>query len=637
MPLLRLNSIQIAFGVQPLLQDASFQIDAGERVGIIGRNGEGKSTLLKIMAGTQLPDSGEVWRQPDLRLGYLEQMPELPDAATIYDAVAQALGEAGDCLAAYHHISEAVALDPSAANIERMGQLQQQLEAVDGWNLRLRVEKTLERLNLPPDRQVAGLSGGWQRRVALARALVNDPELLLLDEPTNHLDLASIIWLEQQLAQFPGAVVLITHDRAFLQKVATRIVDLDRGQLTSWPGFYRDYLEKKAAALEEEEKRQALFDKKLAQEEVWIRQGIKARRTRNEGRVRALKQLRHERSERRERVGTARLEMEQAERSGRLVAELRQVSVSFGERCVIRDFSTEVMRGDRIALIGPNGAGKTTLLQVLLGQRAADQGEVRSGTQLKVAYFDQLREQLDPEQTLLEAIGDGKEWISINGQQQHVMSYLGNFLFSPARARSPIRSLSGGEKNRALLARLLTQPCNVLVLDEPTNDLDLETLELLEALLADFAGTVLLVSHDRDFVDNVATATWVFEGEGHISEYVGGYSDWVAQRERQSSRAAGQPGAASASQRVTPQAAASPSAPATKKKLSFREQKELETLPERIDALEKQQAELMLEVNASSFYRQELAIVNQTLDRLHQVEAELAACFERWEALDQLS
>lgn len=630
MPLLRLSAVQIAFGVHPLLQDADFQIDAGERVGIIGRNGEGKSTLLKIMAGTQLPDGGEVWRQPDLRLGYLEQMPALPEAATIYDAVAEALGEVGACLAAYHHVSEAVALDPSEANLERMGQLQQQLESVDGWNLGLRVEKTLERLNLPADRMIAGLSGGWQRRVALARALVNDPELLLLDEPTNHLDLASILWLEQQLAQFAGAVVLITHDRAFLQKVATRIVDLDRGHLTSWPGVYRDYLEKKAAALEEEEKRHALFDKKLAQEEAWIRQGIKARRTRNEGRVRALKQLRRERSERRDRVGTARLDMEQADRSGKLVVELQSVSVSFADRRVICNFSGEVMRGDRIALIGPNGAGKTTLLQVLLGQREPDQGKVRLGTQLKVAYFDQLRDQLDPEQTLLEAIGDGKEWITINGQQQHVMSYLGHFLFSPARARSPIRSLSGGEKNRALLARLLTQPCNVLVLDEPTNDLDLETLELLEAMLADFAGTVLLVSHDRDFVDNVATSTWVFEGEGRIGEYVGGYSDWVVQSERQNAPV---PAPARKSQEAPQVPAAVPSA---RKKLSFREQKELDALPERIDALEQMQTGLMKEVSAAHFYRQEITLVNQTLDRLRQVEDDLAACFERWEVLDQL-
>ncbi|MDD2767539.1 MAG: ATP-binding cassette domain-containing protein [Methylococcus sp.] len=626
MPLIRLSEIGIAFGVKPLLESASFQVDPGERVGIIGRNGEGKSTLLKILAGQIAPDGGEVWRQPGLRIGFLEQMPALPESATIYDAVADGLGEVGRLIAEYHHWSEKIA-DGDMSCLDRLGTLQQDLEAADGWSLQQRVDLVLNRLDLPADKPVQGLSGGWQRRVALARALVIEPDLFLLDEPTNHLDLETIVWLEQQLLQFAGAVVLITHDRAFLQRVATRIVDLDRGKLTSWPGDYRDYLLKKAAALEEEEKRNAEFDRKLAIEETWIRQGIKARRTRNEGRVRALKRMRSERAERRSRQGVAKLEVEQAERTGKLVFEAEHLSVAFGGAPVVGDFSALVLRGDRIGLIGPNGAGKSTLLRLLLGEQQPDSGRLKTGTNLKVAYFDQLRAQLDPDQTIIEAVGDGKEWISLNGQQIHVVSYLGNFLFSPERARTPVRSLSGGEKNRVLLARLFSQPCNVLVLDEPTNDLDLETLELLEEMLGEFDGTVLLVSHDRAFVDNVVTGVWVFEGGGVISEYVGGYSDWLEQRS-----AAGERTSA-----ATPSAAAKPAAPksgGSRSKLSYKEQRELESLPGEIEAWESRQAELTEQMNDPGFYRRDQAEVKQTLEALEAVQVSLKNGYRRWEELE---
>ncbi|AAU93115.1 ABC transporter, ATP-binding family protein [Methylococcus capsulatus str. Bath] len=625
MPLVRLSDVGIAFGVKPLLEAAHFQVDPGERIGIIGRNGEGKSTLLKVLAGQLTPDGGEVWKQPGLRIGFLEQMPALPASATIYDAVADGLGETGRRIAEYHHLSERLA-DGDTSCLDRLGVLQQALEAADGWSLRRRVEFVLGRLALPGEKPVEGLSGGWQRRVALARALVIEPDLLLLDEPTNHLDLETIVWLEQQLLQFAGAVVLITHDRAFLQRVATRIVDLDRGKLTSWPGDYRDYLAKKAAALEEEEKRNAEFDRKLAIEEAWIRQGIKARRTRNEGRVRALKRMRSERAERRSRQGIARLELEQAERSGKLVFEIEHLSIAFGGVPVVKDFSALVLRGDRVGLIGPNGAGKSTLLRLLLGELQPDAGTVRTGTHLKVAYFDQLRAQLDPDQTIVEAVGDGKEWISLNGQQIHVMSYLGNFLFSPERARTPVRSLSGGEKNRVLLARLFSQPCNILVLDEPTNDLDLETLELLEELLGEFEGTVLLVSHDRAFVDNVVTSVWVFEGDGVVAEYVGGYSDWLAQR----------PSGVEQTPVAQP-AAVRPSAPkpaGPRTRLSYKEQRELESLPAAIENWESRQAELTARVNEPDFYRRDAAEIKRVLQELETLQASLEEGYRRWEALE---
>ncbi|MFO1417722.1 MAG: ATP-binding cassette domain-containing protein [Methylotetracoccus sp.] len=620
MPLLSLNRVSIAFGASPLLDEAELHLDAGERVGLVGRNGEGKSTLLRILSGQIQPDSGEVQRQPGLRLALLGQAPRLPDHGTIYDAVAEALGEIGHWISEYHRLSDGLA--GGAADVRALETLQHQLEAHDGWRLRQRVETVLSRLALPGDKPVAGLSGGWLRRVALAQALVIDPDVLLLDEPTNHLDLDAILWLEAQLLQFSGAVLLITHDRAFLQRIATRIVDLDRGRLTSWPGDYADYVRRKADALDDEAKRNAEFDRKLAQEEVWIRQGIKARRTRNEGRVRALKRLREERAERRVQQGTARLGLTEAERSGKLVVEADKVSLGFAGVPVIEDFSTTIMRGDRVGLIGPNGSGKTTLIGLLLGEVAPDRGTVRHGTRLQVAYFDQLRAQLDPDQTVAEAVGEGRDWIALGDQKPHVISYLANFLFPPARARSPIRSLSGGEQNRALLARLFSYPCNLLVLDEPTNDLDIETLELLEDLLAEFNGTVLLVSHDRAFLDRVVTSTLVFEGGGSVREYVGGYSDWLAQRPSPDRV------------EVAPAKRPAPARSQPRARLNYKEQRELAELPGIIEALESQQAALNEAINSPDFYRREQETVKRALDELRELEARLEETFQRWSELE---
>jgi len=626
MPFIRLADVSIAFGVHPVLDHADFLLDPGERVGLIGRNGEGKSTLMKAIAGQVAADSGEIWRQPGIQVAMLEQEPTLPEQATIYDAVADALGDIGHWIAEYHRLSEHA---HDADTLQEMGRLQHQLESQDGWRLQQRVEHVLSRLDLAGGQPVAGLSGGWRRRVSLARALVVEPDVLLLDEPTNHLDLDTILWLEEQLLQFKGAVLLITHDRAFLQKIATRIVDLDRGKLTSWPGNYADYLEKKAAALEEEARHNALFDKKLAQEETWIRQGIKARRTRNEGRVRALKQLRNERAERRNRLGQAKIELEQSERSGKLVIEAENVSFAYPERPILRDFSTTIMRGDRVGLIGPNGAGKSTLIRILLKQLEPQAGTVRHGTKLNIAYFDQLRAQLDPDQTLADAVTDGKDYVDINGQRIHVMSYLANFLFQPARARSPVRSLSGGERNRALLARLFSQPCNLLVMDEPTNDLDMETLELLEELLAGFEGSLILVSHDRAFLDNVVTSTLVFEGGGKIGEYVGGYSDWLEQAKPAEPKPA-VPAPA-------PPKAEPAKAPAPKKKMSYKEQRELESLPGQIEAMEARQAELNATLNAADFYKQDAETVKKMLAEVQSLELELEASYQRWNELDAIA
>ncbi|MGD7036642.1 ATP-binding cassette domain-containing protein [Methylotuvimicrobium buryatense] len=629
MPLIRLTNVSIAYGTHALLNNANFQLDPGERVGLLGRNGEGKSTLMKIIAGNIQPDHGEIWRQPELKLAWLEQAPELVGESTIYDAVAAGLGELGQWITRYHALSTQLD-NADDKTLQELGDLQHKLESKNGWHFQQQVESTLSRLNLPGELPVKSLSGGWKRRVALARALVLEPELLLLDEPTNHLDLDSITWLEEQLLNFQGAVLFVTHDRFFLQKLATRIVDLDRGNLTSWQGTYDDYLRRKASALEDEANQNAEFDKKLAQEEVWIRQGVKARRTRNEGRVRALKKLRDERAQRRNVQGTTKLSLDRGDTSGKKVIEATDLCKAFDEKPVVKDFSTLIQRGDKIGLIGPNGAGKSTLLKLLLKQLEPDSGTVEQGTRLQVAYFDQLREQLDPEMTVADSIADGNDYVEIAGNKRHVMSYLGDFLFAPARARSPVKSLSGGEKNRLLLARLFTKPANLIIMDEPTNDLDLETLELLEEKLVDYDGTLLLVSHDRSFLDNVVTSVLVFEGGGVISEHIGGYSDWLANYQNTKAAEIAVKKTESIEKKTsndTPK----------KKKLSYKEQKELDELPDLIDRLESDHSAINEKINSPDFYKNDPTMIADTLEKLKTIDKEMEHAFQRWHDLEAMT
>ncbi|MBY5927088.1 MULTISPECIES: ATP-binding cassette domain-containing protein [unclassified Halomonas] len=649
MTLLRLEQLQLAYGHHVLLDGADLTLERGERLALVGRNGTGKSTLLRLVSGENQADGGVVWRAPGLKIGVLEQ--DLPEASgeTIFDVVAQGLPEAGGLLSEYHHLVQSE--DP---DMRRMAQLQTRLEAIDGWSFHQRIDVVLTRLGLPEDAAMSSLSGGWRRRVALARALVAEPDLLLLDEPTNHLDLDTIAWLEEQLAAFAGAVLFITHDRAFLSRLATGILELDRGKLGRYPGDYATYQAQKQHELEIEARENAEFDKKLAQEEAWIRQGIKARRTRNEGRVRALEQLRRERSQRRERQGNANLTVDSGERSGKRVVELENVTQHFEEATVIRDLSIEIQRGDRIGLIGRNGAGKTTLLKILLGELSPSEGNVRVGTKLQVAYFDQLRAGLEPERTVYDNVAQGSDRVTVGGRDRHVMSYLQDFLFSPERARQPVKALSGGESNRLLLAKLFTQPANVLVLDEPTNDLDVETLELLEELLLGFDGTLLLVSHDRAFMDNVVTSVLAFEGRGQVREYVGGYTDWV----RQGGKLPPAPWEGAARQRVEPSADTEPSAdkePSGDKepsagsssptgqgkakpvKLSYKLQRELDGLPAEIERLEDQVAELESEAGRPDFYQQPSGVVAERLALLQQTQDALDATMERWMELEAMA
>jgi len=628
MPLLSIDRLSIAFGADKLLDGASFQLDAGERVCLIGRNGTGKTTLLRLLAGELLPDSGDIWRQPGLRIATLAQELPADTTATAFEIVAGGLEGLGALLAEYHEAAVQLAHAATDEGMRKMERLQHELEARDGWRWQQRVETVISRLRLPADAPLAELSGGWRRRVLLGRALVREPDFLLLDEPTNHLDLETIQWLEDELLEFRGGLLFVTHDRALLQRLATRLLELDRGALTSWPGDYAAFLEKKTALLEVETRHNAKFDKNLAQEEVWIRQGIKARRTRNEGRVRALLALREERRQRREQAGKASFALEQAEQSGKLVIEAQNLGYAWQSEPLIRDFSVRIQRGDRIGLIGPNGSGKTTLLNLLLGRLPPGAGQVRHGTKLDIAWFDQLREQLDPEQTVLDSVAGGRETLEINGQRRHVIGYLGDFLFTAQRARSPVKSLSGGERNRLLLARLFTRPANLLVMDEPTNDLDLETLELLEELLVEYTGTLLLVSHDRAFLDNVVTSCLVFEGGGQVHEYVGGYSDWLRQRFMPEPVVIAKPKSA------TPPPVSKSVRPATPGKLSYHERRELEQLPARIEGLEQRQQELQALTADPAFYKQEAAIVTRRLEELRTVERELEAAYERWATLE---
>lgn len=620
MALLTLTNAHLAFGHVPLLDGADFSLEAGERVGLIGRNGTGKSSLLKILAGLERPDDGSLQLQSGVRVVYVPQEPEFNHAATVFDTVAEGVAEARELRARFEAHAPGDDLDA----------LQTRLEALGGWTWEQRVDETLQRLRLDPAATISQLSGGTKKRVALARALAAQPDVLLLDEPTNHLDLDAIDWLAGLLNGFRGALVLITHDRAFLDAVATRIVELDRGHLHGYPGNFAAFEAAKQRELEAEALANARFDKLLAQEEVWIRKGVEARRTRSVARVQRLMKLREEHAARREQQGRVRLDVDRGAASGKLVAELEGVSKSYGEKVIVRDFSAIFLRGDKVGLVGPNGAGKTTLLKMILGQLAPDSGTVRTGSNLAVAYFDQMREVLDPEKTLADTISPGSEWIEIGTQRKHVMSYLGDFLFAPARANSPVKSLSGGERNRLLLARLFARPANVLVLDEPTNDLDIETLELLEELLQDYDGTVFLVSHDRRFVDNVVTSTVVAEGDGRWREYEGGIADWQAQAARSAAaEAAARPAPAAA-----PRAAEPVAPPAgAKRKLSYKEQRELDELPARIAALEAEQSGLSAEIGGSALYSESPQRIAEVTGRHAAIEDELMLLLERWEAL----
>ena len=619
MPLLRLDEVELHFGTHVILDRVSMNLDSGQRVGLLGRNGAGKTTLFKILAGELNPDAGERWLKPGARLARLEQ--ELPDGedVTVYDVVAGGLEAAGRLLARYHQIIAS----GSEADMDELANIQQALEAEDGWQLQQRVETVISQLGLPTDTSMAALSGGWRRRVSLARALVTQPDILLLDEPTNHLDIPTIEWLEGHLKSFRGALVVISHDRRFLQNCVTSMAELERGHMSLWQGDYRGFLQFREQELASEARANALFDKKLAEEEVWIRQGIKARRTRNEGRVRALEALREERSQRRERQGTANFSVEDARASGKLVTELKDVSFSWASRPIVDRFSTIIQRGDRVGIVGRNGIGKTTLVKLLLGELQPESGEVQVGTRLEVAYSDQLRGQLDPEANLIDNICGGQEFIEINGRRRHAISYLGDFLFTPERVRTPVKALSGGERNRAILARLFTRPANLLVLDEPTNDLDIETLELLEEILADFKGTLLLVSHDRDFMDSVVTSLLVMGEDGSIEEQAGGYSDWESRGGRLVAEAAdGSPTTTSKKISMVDDAVTEAKAK-PRRKLSYKEQRELDGLPAHIEGLEEQQALLELEIASPDFYQQPADIVRKQLDNLEKLNSDL--------------
>ncbi len=623
MALITLRGVVVGFGGPALLDGVDLQIERGERVCLVGRNGAGKSTLMKVLAGQIVPDDGQIERQQGLVVTRLKQEVPHDTTGSVYDVVADGLGKQGELLSRYHHASLNLATDFSDAAMAELERAQHALEANDGWDASQRVDTVLSRLDLPADAEFSSLSGGLKRRVLLAQALVLDPDLLLLDEPTNHLDIDAIRWMEEFLLNYKATLLFVTHDRMLLQHLATRIIDLDRGRLTSWPGDYATYLERKEAALESEETANALFDKRMAEEEKWIRQGIKARRTRNEGRVRALKAMRQEHSERRKRMGTANIQTQATELSGKIVIEVEGVNQAYGDKLILKDFSTTILRGDKIGIIGPNGAGKSTLLKILLGKLEPQKGDVKLGTKLEVAYFDQHRAQLDPEKTVIDNISDGRDEITINGKPRHVISYMQDFLFSPQRARTPVKALSGGERNRLLLAKLFTKPANMLVMDEPTNDLDVETLELLEELLIDYKGTLLLVSHDRAFINNVVTDSLVFEGNGQVNNYVGGYDDWLRQRKLNEEKPVSK---SKSSEKKVKQAPT--------KKLSYNDQRELDALPKKIEVLETELEQIQQALSDPELYQKQADKVPTLNARREEAEAELAHCYERWEVLE---
>lgn len=630
MSLLTLRTIQIAFGGPPLLEGINLQIEEGDRLCLLGRNGTGKTTLMKVLAGELVPDSGEIIRRQGLRTALVSQESPPGLSGTVFDVVAAGMGDATDLLAEYHRVSLRLGSEGGEELLKKLELLHKTLEDSGGWKLHEEVERAIARLSLDAEADFSCLSGGTKRRVLLARALVSRPDILLLDEPTNHLDIDTIIWLEDFLIKEVKTFAFVTHDRAFARRMANRIAELDRGRLYVFACGLDTFIERREALLEAELARQALFDKKLAQEEAWIRQGIKARRTRNEGRVRALKKMREERRARRERIGTAKIQLQETDRSGRLVVEAEGVSFAYDAKPVINGLTTTIMRGDRVGIIGPNGSGKTTLLRLLLGELEPCSGSLQLGTRREVLYFDQLREQLDPEKTVQENVGEGNDTLVINGRQRHVIGYLQDFLFTPERARSPVRILSGGERNRLLLAKLFTRPSNVLVLDEPTNDLDAETLDLLEELLAEYSGTLLLVSHDREFLNNVVTSTLVIEHDGKVREYVGGYDDWLRQSSAEAA-AAPQPAAPSPSKEKQRAQTEKP------RKLSFKEQRELENLPERIATLEAELESLQATLGDPDLYRNAGAEVTRHTARLKEVEQELEDSYARWEELESRS
>lgn len=636
MDLIRISKAQLAYGTHPLLDNADAVIETGERVCVVGRNGAGKSTLLKVLDDQVILDDGEINQLGSIKISRLEQDPPKGASGSVFDYVAQGMPEIANLLIDFHHVSTQLQTECTDQLLNKLERLSNQLEAADGWRFDSRIQLVLTRLELSPEAKLESLSGGWLRKVALARALVSEPDLLLLDEPTNHLDMESVMWLEQFLKEFKGGIVFISHDRAFIRAVATRILDLDRGKLISYPGDYATYLEQKAHDLKVEETQNALFDKRLAEEEAWIRQGVKARRTRNEGRVRELKQLRNERKQRVDQVGKTDFNIETADRSGKLVFEAKHLNHAFNkDKVIANDFSTIVMRGDRIGLVGPNGIGKTTLLKLLFGDIAADAGVVKQGVNLEFAYFDQYRQKLDEEATVQDNVAEGKQEVMMNGRSRHVLGYLQDFLFPPARARTPVKALSGGEKNRLLLAKLFLKPSNILVLDEPTNDLDIETLELLEDIINQYQGTVLIVSHDREFIDNTCTSVWAFEGNGVITDIVGGYSDYeayvnyLAQEQKKHLNTPVKKELAAAPTPV-------PKIESKANKLSYKLKLELEQLPSKLEQLEQALEAQQVVVNDADFFKQDASVTTKELNHLAQLESDLEAALERWEELEDL-